>query len=160
MAGYLEDYGVGDAQREKKLKWITISLVSAAVLGVILYAMFRDFKEDRRISQFRKALQQQDFKTAYTFWGCTQEVPCRDYGFDKFLEDWGPQGANAKVATASVSDSERCGNGYIVAFDTGKDPVSLWVERDTGVLSYAPWSACPERKLRIMKWLKMKFGRG
>jgi hypothetical protein len=160
MAGYLEDYGVGDAQREKKLKWITISVIVGAVLAVTLYAVFRDFKEDRRVSQFRQALKQQDFKTAYTFWGCTFETPCRDYAFDKFMEDWGPQGANAKVATAPVADSERCGNGYIVAFETGKEPVSLWVERDTGVLSYAPWSVCPERKLRIMKWLKMKFGRG
>src|SRR5690348_9150075 len=97
MAGYLEDYGVGDAQRERKLKWLTISLVSAAVLGLLLYAFFRDFKEDRRISQFREALKQQDFKTAYTFWGCTFDVPCRDYAYGKFLEDWGPQGANAKV---------------------------------------------------------------
>jgi hypothetical protein len=160
MAGYLEDYGVGDAQREKKLKRLTFSLVGTALLGLVLYVVFRDFKEERKISQFRQALKQEDFKTAYTFWGCTYDVPCRDYSFEKFMEDWGPKGANAKFTNAPVADSERCGTGYIAAFDTGQDQVSLWVQRDTGVLSYAPWSACPERKLRIMKWLRMKFGRG
>jgi len=47
----------------------------------------------------------------------------------------------------------------MAALNSGNDEVSLWVERNTGVLSYAPWRQCPEKKLRLMKWLRMKFGR-
>lgn len=158
MAGYLEDYGVTDAKREKKYRTIIVSVISVTLISAILYATFRDYKEEQRVKGFLQALQTQDFKTAYTFWGCSPDVPCRDYSFEKFLEDWGAKGVNAKYVAAPIKDSERCGTGYIAVLQSGKEELSVWVERSNGVVGYAPWSVCPERKLRLMKWLRMKFG--
>ncbi|MBL8215276.1 MAG: hypothetical protein JNK87_31440 [Bryobacterales bacterium] len=158
MPGYLEGYGAGEAARERKLfLWIG-STVAVALLVTILYFSFRDYKHEQTIKGFLNALRAQDYKTAYSFWGCTEAAPCRDYSFAKFTEDWGPQGANAKYISSGLSDTERCGTGYIGALGSEKDQLFLWVERQNGVLGYSPWNGCPERKLRIMRWLKMKFG--
>ncbi|MCC6392010.1 MAG: hypothetical protein IT167_15530 [Bryobacterales bacterium] len=160
MPGYLEGYGAGEEQRERKIRWIVLSLLGALLIGATLYFTFRDYPSERKLNQFLDALRRQDYKTAYSYWGCSVEVPCRDYPYDKFLEDWGPKGVNAKFSNSGLGDSERCGTGFMAALNSGNDEVSLWVERNTGVLSYAPWQQCPEKKLRLMKWLRMKFGRG
>ena len=160
MPGYLEGYGVTDAKREKKVKVIVITLLTVAITSVTLYALFRDYSSESKIKQFLAAVEKQDFPTAYAFWGCTKEVPCRDYSYERFLEDWGPKGENAALVPTGISESERCGTGYLAAMHAGKQDVALWVERSTGIVSYAPWINCPEKKLRLMKWLKMKFGKG
>lgn len=160
MPGYLEDYGVTDAKREKRTKLIVISLLSILVVSGTLYALFRDYKEESTVKRFLEAVQKQDFPAAYSYWGCTREVPCRDYPYEKFLEDWGPKGENASLVSTGIHESERCGTGFLAALHSGNQDVALWVERSTGVLGYAPWINCPEKKLRLMKWLKMKFGKG
>jgi hypothetical protein len=161
MSSYLEGYGAADAKREKRIQHLALSAGAVLLLGVILYAVFRDYREERQVRLFVEAVQRQDLKTAYTMWGCTLEVPCRDYPFEKFVEDWNPQGPNIKAITGgSIYESERCGTGFlaVVSPNKGKDEVALWVERATGVVGYAPYRECPEPKLRIVKWFKMKFG--
>lgn len=140
--------------------WLIIGALSAALLGTILYFSFRDYGRERRLKDFLKTVQAKDYKTAYTFWGCTAETPCRDYPYDKFLEDWGPTGTNVRQASGSIVEAERCGSGYLANVGRANDEVTLWVERETDVVSYAPWHDCPEKKLRLMKWLRMKFGNG
>jgi hypothetical protein len=159
MAGYLEGYGAGDAKRERKVKIIVISVLSFAITSGILYATFRDFSQESKIKDFLAAVERKDFAAAYTFWGCTKDVPCRDYSYEKFLEDWGPTGENFPLVSQGIYESERCGSGFLAALHPGSQEVSLWVERSTGLISYAPWMNCPERKLRLMKWLKMRFGK-
>ncbi|HUQ91548.1 MAG TPA: hypothetical protein VM120_07690 [Bryobacteraceae bacterium] len=160
MPGYLEGYGAGEAQREKKLRWIVVSIVGVLLVSGLLYANLRDYKEERILKQFLEALKRQDYKSAYSMWGCTVELPCRDYALDKFMEDWGPNGVNAKYAAGGITDTERCGSGFMGVLHQGKEELSLWVERSNGALSYAPWPQCPEKKLRLMRWLKMRFGNG
>ncbi len=160
MPGYLEDYGVTDAKREKKVKVIVITLLSVVIVSGTLYALFRDYKEELVVKRFLAAVERKDYAAAYVFWGCSKEAPCRDYSYEKFLEDWGPKGENTALVAGGIHESERCGTGYLAALHSGDQDVALWVERSTGVLGYAPWINCPEKKLRLMKWLKMKFGKG
>lgn len=160
-SSYLEGYGAADAKREKKIRWIVLSSVGSVVAGVILFFSFRDFSQERQINKFVEAVQSNDLRTAYTFWGCSVEKPCRDYSFVKFSEDWGPSGPNAKAVTGGkLHDSERCGTGLIAAVSPngGKDEVALWVERATNTVGYAPYRECPEARFRLVKWIKMKFG--
>lgn len=159
MPGYLEDYGVTDAKREKRTKLIVVSLLSILVVSGTLYALFRDYREESTVKRFLEAVQKQDFPAAYAYWGCSKDAPCRDYPYEKFLEDWGPKGENTALVPAGIHESERCGTGFLAALHSGNQDVALWVERSTGVLGYAPWINCPEKKLRLMKWLKMKFGK-
>ncbi|MBI3683066.1 MAG: hypothetical protein HY235_22055 [Acidobacteria bacterium] len=160
MSGYLEGYGAGEAEREKKIRWILLSALAVSVVSGILYFLFRDYKEEKQISRFLEVLSRQDYKAAYTFWGCSEQTPCRDYPYSAFLDDWGPKGVNAKFSAGKLAGSERCGTGLVASVAAGGEQLALWVERSNGVVSYAPWQNCPERKLRLMKWLRMKFGRG
>lgn len=160
MAGYLEGYGVSDAKRERKIKVFVVTILSVVIVSGTLYALFRDYKEESRIKGFLAAVERKDYPTAYTFWGCTQEAPCRDYSYERFLEDWGPKGENSSLVAKGIYESERCGTGFLAALHPGQVDVALWVERSTGIVSYAPWMNCPEKKLRLMKWLKMRFGKG
>lgn len=160
MQGYLENYGAGEEQRERKLRLLIVSVVGVAIIASILYYSFRDSRHEKRLTGFLEALRNKDYKTAYSFWGCTVEVQCRDYTFDKFIEDWGPGGVNEKAALGKLIDTERCGTGFMGTLQAGNESVALWVERSTGVVGYAPWQECPEKKLRIRKWLRMRFGIG
>ncbi len=162
MPGYLEQYGAGEEKRERRLLQIAGGTLGIALLGSILYFSFRDWPLERKIKQFIEAVQHQDYKTAYTFWGCTAEAPCRDYAYDKFLEDWGPKGVNSRAAAAGkLVETERCGSGFIAEVGSGgADDVALWVEQSTRLVGYAPWRECPEKKLRLRKWLRMRFGIG
>ena len=158
MAGYLEDYGVVDAKREKKTKRLVVSLLTLVIVASILFFTLRDYKQESILKQFLQLAQNKDYKSAYVLWGCTMEVQCRGYSFEKFMEDWGPTGANAKFLSSSIRDNERCGNGYMGSLHNGNDELALWVDRNTNVLGYAPWQQCPEKKLRLMRWFRMRFG--
>ena len=159
-SSYLEGYGAADAKREKTIRWIVLSILGSALLATILFFTFRDYSQESQIRNFLEAVQRNDLRTAYTFWGCSVESPCRDYPFNKFSEDWSPGGQNAKaISGGKLSESERCGTGLIAVISpNGRDEVALWVERSTNVLGYAPYRECPEPKLRVLKWIKMKFG--
>lgn len=160
MSGYLANYGAGEEQREKRWLRVGGSLLGIVLLSAVLYFSFRNYFLEKQITDFLAALQRKDYKTAYTFWGCTAEVPCRDYNFDRFLEDWGPNGVSSKFADSKITETERCGTGFLAAVSNGKENMTFWVERDTKVLGFAPWRECPEKKLRVRKWLRMRFGIG
>jgi hypothetical protein len=45
-------------------------------------------------------------------------------------------------------------------YKSNQEPVSLWVERDSGIIGFAPWPECPGRHLHFGAWLKSVFGGG
>ncbi|MDP8982748.1 MAG: hypothetical protein M3O35_19395 [Acidobacteriota bacterium] len=161
MGGYLEAYGAGEERRVRRTRLIKISLivlVCAGIIGAVLYAVFKNHAEEWKVKSFLDALRKPDYQAAYQMWGCNEAHPCRDYSFDKFMEDWGPKSAHAGVAGARIGLSQSCGNGVLLRVDyQGAEPVQLWVERSTKVVSYAPWPECPGRHLRIGAWLRSLF---
>jgi hypothetical protein len=77
-------------------------------------------------------------------WGCTDAKPCRDYSFNSFMQDWGPEAT--PVAGFEVLDGESCGSGVIVDVDAGKaGDRKLWVERKDRTLGSIPpgYDRCP-----------------
>lgn len=156
MAGYLDAYGVDDARREKTIKWIVISIVAIAVVTGIAYLLLQHWGEKQRAKQFLELLQKQDYRAAYQMFGCSESNPCRDYSFENFLEDWGPQSAASQLR---IGHTEECGTGVLINLNSPKQlEATLLVETETGRISYAPWPECPERRFRLMKWLRMRFG--
>jgi hypothetical protein len=161
MGGYLEAYGAGEERRVRRVRLIKIALIAgvcAAIVGAVLYAVFKNYGEERQVKTFIEALRKPDYQVAYRMWGCNESHPCRDYSFDKFMEDWGPKSAHASVASARIGLSQSCGTGVLLRVDyKGAEPVSLWVERDGQVLSYAPWPECPGPHWRVGAWLRSLF---
>ena len=138
--GYLDAYGVADERRNRILKWSIVAGLIALVLGTVLYFKFRDYPERRQVERFLELLRAGDHKGAYALWGCTDQKPCPDYRFEKFMEDWGPQSPNNRPQEAQLSRSTSCETGLIqgVRFP-GQGETLLWVERSSDTLSFAPW---------------------
>lgn len=146
MPGYLDQYGVKEERREKIIKRIALVVISVAILAIVLYFLFRNYREERQVAQFLELLRQKDYHAAYRMWGCTPEQPCRDYAFDKFMEDWGPKTDHGDAALAKVSKTRSCSNGVIFTLEFSKgDPALLWVERKDKLLGFAPWPVCNPR---------------
>jgi hypothetical protein len=146
MAGYLEGYGAGEERRERIVRWIVLSAVLAVIIAIVGYFQFRNYREEKQISLFLEDLKRQDYKAAYALWGCTDANPCPQYAFNKFLEDWGPQGRYANVAGAKRGKTKSCDTGVIQFIEfPGTNEAQLWVERRDKVLGFAPWPVCDPR---------------
>ncbi len=133
-------YGVSDAKREKTVKWIVIGLLSTLIIGGFLYYRFKDFREERQVSQFLEFLSARNYPQAHALWGCTPQKPCRDYNFEKFMEDWGPNSPHAAAAQAKVLDVRACPSGIIATLGFPAHQTQLWVDRSDKAISFAPWS--------------------
>ena len=163
MSGYLEAYGAAEQQRARVIAIIkasSIILASLLVVGLILYGVFKNYSEEQRAKTFLGLLDAHNYPAAYAMWGCTDSHPCPDYPFAKFQEDWGPKSGHANESAAHVGLSQSCGTGVLIRLDYkgSEQPVSLWVERDSGTISFAPWPECPGRHLHFGAWLKSVFG--
>ena len=165
MSSYLEAYGAAERHRARVfriVKILSIVLAGALVAGLILFAVFRNYGEEQRTKTFLSLLNAHNDAAAYAMWGCTDAHPCPAYPISKFEQDWGPQSDHANEKVAHIGLSQSCGSGVLIRVDyTGsEEPVSLYIDRDTGTLSFAPWAECPGRHLHFRAWLKSVLGRG
>jgi hypothetical protein len=146
MAGYLDHYGEGDVRRAKQIKLLISVALIILLVGAGVYIILKDRREKAQVNHFFALLKAHDYKTAYALWGCTDAKPCRDYGFDKFLEDWGPQSRYADVTAAKITKSRDCGTGVIITTDLGSQRIErLWVERSDETIGFSPWPVCPHK---------------
>ncbi len=146
MAGFLDNYGAGEERREKIVKRTLLGALAALVVALSLYFFFRNWNEDRQLRLFLDLLKKQDYQTAYRLWGCTPDKPCRDYQFDRFLEDWGPKNPRGNAATARIAKTRSCSGGVIYTLEYGKEEsVLVWVDRKDRTLGFAPWPVCNPR---------------
>ena len=161
MSSYLEAYGATEAHRAHRnrlIKTSAIAITSVLIIGLILYALLKNRSEEQQVNAFVARLTAQDFQGAYRMWGCTDAAPCRDYPFSKFMEDWGPKSAHADQSSANIGVSQSCGSGVVIGLEyKNAEPVPLWVERESKVISFAPWPECPGRHLHIGAWLRSVF---
>ena len=159
MAGYLDEYGVTDARRERLRKRVIIWGLLAVIVGTSAFFYFRNWGEERAIDRFVALLQQQKYQEAYLLWQTPESA--KFYPPEKFAEDWGPSGAYKNVAALKVRGVDSCDAG--VVFDVaypGADDFGLWVERKTKIISFAPWPRCPGPHLQIWQFVKSRFGGG
>jgi hypothetical protein len=148
VAGYLDSYGAGEERREKIRRSIALAVLAALVLGGVLYFLFRNWREDRQARLFLGLLVRQQYPAAYQLWGCSVERPCRDYAYDKFMEDWGPKNPRGDIQAARIVKTRSCATGVIYTLEYGpQEPLLLWVDRKDQALAFAPWPSCNPRML-------------
>jgi hypothetical protein len=147
MAGYLEQYGAGEEQRQRRakiVKIVAITLVAVVLIGGALFFNFHNYREERQVKQFLSRLDSRDYKAAYALFGCTDASPCRYYPFDKFMEDWGPASGHSGLAAARITRSRSCGSGVLLTVDYGQSrQEKLWVERRDMSIGFPPVQGCP-----------------
>ena len=158
MSGFMEGYGVKEERRGRLVKRLVLGGLALIILGTGAFYYFRTWKQERVMDDFFAAVQAKDFDRAYAMW-CPAEHPCRYYPKEKFLEDWAPPAPYANVAASDVQHVDYCDSGVVFDYAWGSAPeVSLWVQRDTGVISYAPWARCPGPHLQFSGFFKRLFG--
>src|ERR1700682_6816955 len=96
MAGYLDEYGVTDARRERLRKRIIIWGVPALIIGTSAFFYFRNGGEERALDRFVTLLKQQKYQEAYEQWRTPDSA--KFYPPEKFAEDWGPAGVYKNAA--------------------------------------------------------------
>lgn len=145
MNNFLDNYGVVDERRERLVKRILYAVLTITVVGGGLGFFFRNYKEESRVKEFLTLLERQDYKTAYGLWGCTDTTPCRDYKFDRFLQDWGPQSDAGNVAAIQRSKVKSCDKGIIQLLQIKGQDVNIYIDRATLLVGFAPWPVCHPR---------------
>jgi hypothetical protein len=164
MASYLEAYGASEELRARRIRLIKISSILAVCVllaGVPLYALLKNRSEEQQAKLFVHLLSDHNYSEAYRMWGCTTAHPCPNYPESKFLEDWGPHSAHADGSSAEIGLSQSCGSGVVIRLDYkgSGEPVPLWVERASKIISFAPWPECPGRHIHLGAWLRSIFNR-
>jgi hypothetical protein len=164
MSSYLESYGAAEEHRAKRVRLLKNSSIAAAVVlvaGLTLYGIFKNHSEEQQAKAFIALLQAQDYQHAYAMWGCSDMHPCPNYPLSKFMEDWGPKSSHAEQASAQIGVSQSCGSGVVIRLDYkgSEEPVPLWIERSSKVVSFSPWPECPGRHLHIGAWLRSMFNK-
>ena len=147
MAGFFEQYETKGNWRERAVKWFFLLIF----LGLILWGAdwtlgklgkdnISDFRAQWRLRSFYSALGEKQYEEAYSMWGCDKQHPCRDYAYDKFIEDWGPNSPNAAAPQAKKLVVRHCESG-IVRTDLlpNNEMISLYVNRTDLIVSFAPW---------------------
>jgi hypothetical protein len=159
MPGILDDsYGVEDARKERRTKRIVVGGLLAIALGAVAYFTFRTWPQERVMKEFLARLDRKEFQQAYRMWGCTPETPCRYYDPDRFNEDWGPSTAYSHGSAGKIDNVDFCDAGVVfqVSFPNA-DPISLYVERSSNIISFAPWPRCPGRHWEFGRFFKSLF---
>jgi hypothetical protein len=91
---------------------------------------------------------------------CPPENPCKYNPFDRFEQDWGPATPYSHGGAAKVANVDYCGEGVVFNISyPNADPVVLWVERGTNIISFAPqdWERCPGRHWQFRRFFKSLF---
>lgn len=158
MSGFLDNYGVSDARRERNVKRWVLGCITAVLVGFLGYWFWHDFHEKRQVSRFFSLLEEQKYQDAYRLWGCDPANPCRDYSYQKFLEDWGPKSPHPDQSRAHVRRTRSCSEGVIqiVEYAPG-DEVLLYVDRKTLQLSFSPFPYCVDASGRNTRFWDIFF---
>lgn len=149
MSGYLENYGAGEEKRERLFKSAAAVLVLGLVLAGVGWYLLRDYKEDRQLGVFVDLLKKKDYPNAYKMWGCSVEQPCRDYNYDRFLEDWGNKGTHADASGVTVESVRTCKDGVIRRLKYPSENVIIFISRSDLQMSFPPWGEACEVRLKV-----------
>ncbi len=144
MAGYLAGYGAGEEKKSRLIRRAVYGTLGGLVAAILLFFGFRNFTARSTMDSFIELLQKQDYKSAYALWGCTDQTPCRNYDFERFMRDWGPDSAAKNATSARVEKKATCGGIFantglmrIYRFDPDYT-VNLWYDKSTRTMGFAP----------------------
>ena len=119
---------------ERLKKRLLVGIPLALILASYLYYEFKNYPEERAVSRFLSALEQHDYQHAYQLW-----QPSKYYNFEKFEQDWGPNGVEGAIRDFDITSSHARGSGVLVdVVLNGQKEISLWVEKSDKSLSFPP----------------------
>jgi hypothetical protein len=152
---YLQHYGAGDERRSRIIKTIVIVCVIVVVLAIAAYLFFHDYPEEQAVKHFLSEVNGHQYQAAYRDWGCTPNHPCRDYDYNRFMQDWGSN-VSSPWKIASVDGCKTFVTVNVQA--NGTELQSLAVERGSHSMSFAPATECQEKRWHWKQFFHRIFG--
>ncbi len=159
MGTYLQQYGVEDVRRNRKVKTIVVVAAAIVVLSLVSYLVLHNFFEKRVATQFLNEVNSGQYQKAYETWGCTVQHPCPNYDYQRFLDDWGPP--KKKTGPWQIAETDSCRSFLTVNVQApGTELQSLAIQRSDKSLGFAPAPECQERQWRWKAFFQRLFGGG
>lgn len=127
-----------DAQPPKpprKIGRYFLLAICLIVVGALLFAIFRNYPEEKAVSQFLTTLEQGQYQKAYQLW-----QPSSSYTFGDFLRGWGEQGDYGKIREFRIIRSKSKGSQTVIVtvrINNVDPPLDLLVDRKTKGLAYS-----------------------
>jgi len=116
-------------------RYLVLWVLLVAGFGLILFLLFRNYREERVVAHFLTTLQEGKYREAYQIW-----QPSPSYTFEDFLSGWGEMGDYGKIREFEILGSRsKGGNTVIVVVRINKvdPPIELLVDRKTKGLAYS-----------------------
>src|SRR5580698_745887 len=133
MPGYLDQYGVGEEQRNRVIIRSVLAVVAIVILTSLGWYLLKNHHQESVVKTFLADVRRGDYQAAYRDWGCTSAKPCSGYDFEKFQGDWGnAKGSAPDPGILGITDSESCNQGVLltVAVNATRQE-KLWVDKDS-----------------------------
>jgi hypothetical protein len=153
---YLQQYGAEDERRIRIIKRIVIAGVIVVIAATSAYLFFHNYPEKQVVKHFLTEINGHEYEAAYRDWGCTQSNPCRDYDYNRFMQDWGAAKASSPWKIASVDGCKTFVTVNVQA--NGAELQSLAIERGTHSMSFAPAPECQEKQWHWKQFFQRIFG--
>lgn len=155
MGSYLQTYGVDEVRRGRKVRRIVIAVASLVIALALGYLFLHNFPESRKVSRFLADVNAHNYRAAYQEWGCTDQSPCPNYDFQRFMNDWGTKTGGSWT----VASTDSCATFLTVNVQApGSELQSLAVQRNDKSLGFAPAPECQERKWHWKQFFQRMFG--
>jgi hypothetical protein len=135
------------ARDRRRRNRIIAIIVAVIVIAATLYA-FRDYPEERVVSNFFTALKNQNYEQAYGIWMADpnwKQHPQehRLYPFTEFHQDWGPGGEYGPIHDFRIDGAAnpKHGSGVVVVVTVNgrADKARIWVEKSNKSLTFSPY---------------------
>ncbi len=156
MGAYLQNYGAGEDRRNSIIKRIVLISLAIIVVACTLFFILHNYPEKQLVKHFLTEVNDKQYKNAYKTWNCAASGTCRDYDYQRFVQDWGPSKnisspwkiASVDGCTAFVTINVQAG---------GAELQSLSVNRGSNGIGYAPSPECMEKKIRLGRFFHRLF---
>lgn len=146
MPGYLDQYGAGEERRNRIIAISIVAVLAIASLTGLGWYLLKNHHQEGVVKAFVADLRKGDYQAAYRDWGCTPQMPCSGYAFDKFMQDWGPKDSPPDPAVLGLIESESCDTGVLLTVTVNRSrEEKLWVDRSNDAISFAPYPICPHK---------------
>ena len=116
-------------------RYLVLWVLLVVGLGIILFLMFRNYREERAVARFLTTLQEGKYREAYQLW-----QPSPSYRFEDFLSGWGEVGDYGKIREFEILGSRSRGSStviVVVRINKVDPPIELLVDRKTKGLAYS-----------------------
>jgi hypothetical protein len=145
MPGLLREYSDKEMRPPRPIGRYLLGLLGVVIVAGGVYWYFRDVGEIAQLNDFIAELQAKNYPAAYARWGCTVKSPCKEYPYETFLRDWGPESPAAKPDQIHLTEKRSCSGGVIQTVEFAGEKTLLYINRKDKSIGFSPWPVCRPR---------------